>query len=69
MIDNIAGFGATLRGGGYGKYTIEISDNLVYGETASKDCPEDGSFCMKPSKYGLLLTGAQESDKVAHPTS
>lgn len=69
MIDNRNGFGATLSGSGDGEFIVEISDNFVYGESASSDCPKDGSYCKPVEKYGYFMSGAQMGGKSTHITA
>jgi hypothetical protein len=69
MIDNIMGFGPNLGGGGYTDKYTEVKDCKIYGETAAPDCPPNGGYCKKSSKFGLnscrVLGGAKDS----HPTT
>jgi hypothetical protein len=71
MIDNRQGFGACLKVVGdpeYKEIRIELNDNKIYGETPISDCPEDGSFCKRYDKFGVILSGAAHKGKEPHIT-
>lgn len=45
MIDNRVGFGAQIgmkNNDEYIDYLIEHNDNMIWGESISPDCPQDG---------------------------
>jgi len=72
MIDNRQGFGASLNVKGkdadYQEIRIELNDNKIYGESPISDCPDDGSFCKRTDKYGVIMSGAAMKGKVTHIT-
>ena len=73
MIDNRQGFGAALQASSgtteYNEIRIELNDNKIYGESPISDCPEDGSFCKKYNKFGVVLSGAAQAGKEVHITT
>ena len=50
---------------------MQYDDNIIYGETASPDCPQDGNggFCFKNSKMGLMIGSATQGGKSLHNPS
>ena len=73
-IDNVLGFGMQSASGSgpldYATMTMELSDNKVYGETASSDCPDGANdFCIKVEKMGLFPPVVTLRGKPIHPTN
>jgi len=57
-VDNAWGIALAVKQSGEGEYNefwSEIANSKVYGEfLESKDCPEDGSFCKRLAKMGVM---------------
>jgi hypothetical protein len=76
MIDNREGFGpnAVPRTTDleYDDHVIQLDDNVIIGETLSPDCPqneegnEEGGFCYKVDKIGLMIPCAIRNGKNIH---
>jgi len=48
---------------------VELSDNVIYGESEIPDCPADGSFCKPYDKYGITMASPSYSGKTPIVTS
>jgi len=73
MIDNVKGFGAHIAptsAGDYGEHTVQISDNIIIGESLAPDCPQEkeGGYCFKFDKYGLQIGMGATGSKPYHIT-
>lgn len=68
MIDNALGFGAGMEGtaGDYFNYVVELNDNKIYGETESPDCPNNGGFCKRSDKFGVMNSYFTRGGKPLH---
>lgn len=63
MIDNAMGIAANLGGG----KTIRLQRLKIYGESPIPDCPDNGGYCFKISKYGVLSSNVGGGAKDLFP--
>lgn len=49
--------------GVYSEHVATIVENTIYGNSMSPDCPEDGGFCWRLDKKGLIVGAPDTTGK------